>query len=100
MKIIITRQTFVKGELTEPGTVFESLPDVDVNNLIGAKKAVKYSEEAFEQFKDEYLELVKEMSDKHLANMVKELKIDFDFKTISKEELQKLVADAMRKAEQ
>lgn len=99
MKIIIIRQTFVRGELVEPGAVFDTLPDIDVHNLIGANKAVKYSEEAASEFKDEYLEFVKDMPDKQLAKVAEELKIKVDPKMISKSELQKLVADAMRKEE-
>ena len=98
MKIKITRQTFVQGKLAEPDEVFDNLPDKDVYNLLGANKAVKYSgEDESVPEKNEYLQLAEEMNGKALFKIADELKVNI--KNLKREEANKLVAEAMEKAD-
>ena len=103
MKVKITENTVVKGEIVSAGAVIE-VPGSEARILQAANKCkvLSESEETRQDHHgeddspgDENLEYVKSLSDDELKKEAKELKIDV--RGMSREQAEKVLAEAMSK---
>jgi len=88
----------INGQHVEAGSVIDVSKE-DAALLKGIKRAVDPDDESYTPpAKDEYLQLVEEMSEKDFYATAKSL--DVDIKGLKRAEANLVVADAMKEAEQ
>lgn len=88
----------IDGQHVEAGSIIDVSKE-DAALLKGIKRAVDPDDESYiSPEKDEYLQLVEEMSEKDFFAAVKSL--DVDIKGLKRAEANLVVADAMKEAEQ